>query len=99
MIPILEEQNQKYKFARNEAERNLPMIAVLLAHGHLFEESEKGGIHYLNAGTFGGWPMFGLWGNPYKKTSGSFTSTYSIVTVSNRGISMKTYRQIAGNWQ
>ena len=99
LIPILEEQNQKYKFAGNEAERNLPMIAVLSAHSHLFEESEKSGIHYLNAGTFGGWPMFGLWSNPYKKTSSSFTSTYSIVTVCNRGISMKTYRQIAGNWQ
>ncbi len=99
LIPIMEEQNQKYKFAGNQVERSLPMMAVLSAHGHLYEESEKNGIHYLNAGTFGGWPMFGLWGNPYKKTSSSLSSTYSIITVSKRGISTATYRQIAGNWE
>jgi|GEM_PF-1685153 len=99
LIPILEEQRQKFKFTANAVNHNLPMIAVLSAHGHLSEESEKNGIHYLNAGTFGGWPMFGLWGNPYKKTSSSLSSTYSIITVSNRGISIDTYQQIAGIWQ
>ena len=99
LIPILEEQKQKFTIAANEVNHNLPMIAVLSAHGHLYEESEKSGIHYLNTGAFGGWPMFGLWGNPYKKTSRSLTLTYSVVTVSIRGISIDTYQQIAGNWQ
>lgn len=96
LIPILEEQQKKFKREANGADHGLPMIAVLSAHCHLYEESGKNGIVYLNAGAFGGWPMFGLWGNPYQKTSSSFVATYSIVTVSKRGIAIETHKANSG---
>ncbi len=99
LIPILEKKKIDAEPQVNESGNQLPMRAVLSAHSHLYEMSVKKGIVYLNAGPFGGWPMFGLWGNPYQKESASFTSTYSIVTVSCRGISINTHKQRAGIWE
>jgi predicted phosphodiesterase len=99
LIPVLEEQVQKFQPAATGSGRSLPMLVVLSAHGHLFEVSGKQDITYLNAGPFGGWPMFALWGNPYKKTSRSLTSTYTIVTASSRGISLESHYQSNRNWE
>ena len=64
---------------------------VLAGHTHMYERSEKDGVHYIVAGPAGGRPNSPTWKNPYQKAFDNKILSFTKISIEGKSFKMETY--------